>query len=376
MNKQRVLKTFIELLKIPSPSGREVRISKYVGSILRGSGLSVKRDRAGEGFGGKCGNMVAAVPGTDTSIPGLIFVSHLDTVVPNDELRIIFDGKTIRTDGKTILGADDKAGVAAMCELARELSRSRFPHGPVELLFSVSEEPGLLGLKNLDFSMLNGKFAFILDSHTHVGSIVTSAPSAVRITATIRGKAAHAGVEPEKGINSIAIASAAIASMKIGRIDDETTANIGIINGGTATNIVPQETVVKGEARSFSEKKLGRQVSHMREQFLESAKKRGGKAKVEVAHDFTTFSVGGGEPLVQLAIRAAKRLGHKTSILKSGGGSDANVLNQKEIPSVLLGMGFENPHTEKEFIPVASLYAAAEWILEIVRLSRQFYRQP
>ena len=371
MNKQRLLKTFIELLKTPSPSGREVKISKYVRSIMRGCGLSVKRDTAGEAFGGKCGNIVAAAPGTDSSLPGLIFVSHLDTVVPNDRLRILFDGKTIRTDGKTILGADDKAGVAAMCELARELSKSHFPHGPVELLFSVSEEQGLLGLKNLDFSMLKGKSAFVLDSHTRIGSIVTSAPSAVRITATVRGKAAHAGVEPEKGINSIAIASAAIASMKIGRIDEETTANIGIVTGGTATNIVPEETVVKGEARSFSEKKLDRQVAHMKKRFMQSAKNGGGKLKVEVARDFTTFLVGRGELLVQLAIAAAKSLRHKTSILKSGGGSDGNVLNEKGIRSVILGMEFENPHTEREFVPVSSLYAAAEWIIEIVRLSPQ-----
>jgi len=372
MKRQRLLTTFMDLIKIESPSGREEKISRYVASVLRQCGFSIRKDRAGEGFAGKCGNMVGRTPGRDGSLPALIFASHLDTVVPNRELKIVFDGKTIKTDGKTILGADDKAGVAVMCELARVLSEKRFRHGPMELLFSVGEEPGLLGLKNLDFAMLNGKCAFVLDSHTHVGSIVTAAPSAVQVTATVRGKAAHAGVEPEKGVNSIAIASAAIAAMRIGRIDEETTANIGIIKGGSATNIVPQQTVVKGEARSFSEKKLERQVAHMKDQFLKRARARGGKVKVETAREFTTFAVGADDPIVRLAAAAARRTGRRTSILKSCGGSDANVLNGKGIRSVILGMGFKNPHTERESIPVASLYAAAEWVVEIVRQSPKF----
>ena len=259
-----------------------------------------------------------------------------------------------------------------MCELARELAKKPFHHCPVELLFSVAEEPGLLGLKNLDFSMLDGKLAFVLDSHTHVGSIVTGAPSAVRLTATVRGKTAHAGVEPEKGVNSIALASAAIASMRIGRIDQETTANIGIINGGKATNIVPEETVVKGEARSFSQKKLDRQVAHMKEQFLKHAQSRGGKVKLETTREFTTFAIDRDERIVRLAVAAARRTGRRTSVLKSCGGSDANVLNEKGIPSVILGMGYKNPHTERESIPVTSLYAAAEWAIEIVRQAPKF----
>ncbi len=372
MNRKRLLNTFMDLLKIESPSGREGKISKYVASVMRDCGFSVKKDRAGQGFGGRCGNMLARVPGGDESLPTLTFVSHLDTVVPNRELRIVFDGKTIKTDGRTILGADDKAGVAVMCELARELSGKASPRCPVELLFSVAEEPGLLGSKNLDFSMLDGRLAFVLDSHTYVGSIVTAAPSAIGITATVRGKAAHAGVEPEKGINSIAIASAAITSMRIGRIDEETTANIGIIKGGRATNIVPQETVVKGEARSFSEKKLDRQVAHMKEQFVKHAQSLGGKVKVEITREFTTFVVAKEDPIVRLALAAARRVGRRASILKSRGGSDANVLNEKGIRSVILGMGYKNPHTERESIPVASLYAAAEWAIEIVRQAPRF----
>ena len=372
MNRKRLLSTFMDLLKIESPSGREGKVSRYVGSILRECGFSIKKDKAGQGFGGRCGNMVGRVPPRDVSVPALLFVSHMDTVVPNRDLKIVFDGKTVKTDGKTILGADDKAGVAIMCELARELSEKRLSHGPIELLFSVAEEPGLLGLKNLDFSMLTGRFAFVLDSHTHIGSIVTAAPSAVRITATVRGKSAHAGVDPEKGVNSIAIASAAIASMRIGKIDEETTANIGIINGGTATNIVPEETVVKGEARSFSEKKLERQVSHMRQQFVRSARSRGGKVIVETSREFTAFGVAREEPIVRLAASAARRIGRRTSVLKSCGGSDANVLSEKGIRAVVLGLGFKNPHTERESIPVANLYAAAEWVVEIVRQSPAF----
>jgi len=375
MNKKRLLNTFMDLLKIESPSGREGRVSRYVAGVLRECGFSVKKDKAGRGFGGKCGNIVGRVSGTGHALPGMVFVSHMDTVVPNRDVLIVFDGKTIKTDGKTILGADDKAGVAVMCELARELSENPFTHSPVELLFSVAEEPGLLGLKNLDFSMLNGTFAFVLDSHTPVGTVLTAAPSAVRVTAAVRGRAAHAGVEPEKGINSIAIASAAIASMRIGRIDPETTANIGIIQGGKATNIVPEETIVRGEARSFSQKKLDRQVAHMKEQFLKHARKRGGKVKVETTPDFTTFAIDRRDPIVRLAIAAARRVGRRTSILRSCGGSDANILNERGIRSVILGMGFNRPHTERESIAVSSLYAAAEWVTEIVRQSPNFFAE-
>ncbi len=372
MNRKRLFKTFVDLLEIESPTGHEGKVAKYVAGIMRECGFSVKRDKAGQRFGGKCGNMVARLPGKDDSVPGLIFVSHMDTVVPNPGLRIVFDGKTIKTDGTTILGADDKAGVAVMCELARELSRRRFAHGPIELLFSVAEEQGLLGLKNLDFSMLSGNIAYVLDSHTPVGSVVTSAPSAMQISATLHGKAAHAGVEPEKGINAIAIASAAIASMRIGRIDEETTANIGIIKGGGATNIVPQETVVRGEARSFSERKLRRQVRHMARQFTTQAQKRGGKVEIETEHEFTTFSIDRDEPIVQLAFAAARRINRRTSTRKSGGGSDANVLNEQGIRSVVLGMGLNNPHTEKESILAANLYAAAELAIEIASQSPRF----
>jgi len=372
MNKQRLLDTFMNLLKIESPSGREGKVSKYVAGIMRECGCSVRKDKAGQRFGGICGNTVARLRGGDTSLPGLIFVSHMDTVVPNPGLRIVTDGKTIKTDGKSILGADDKAGVAVMCELARELSKNRFAHGTVDFLFSVAEERGLLGLKNLDFSILKGKIAFVLDSHTPVGSIVTSAPSAVGITATVRGKAAHAGVEPEKGISAIAIASAAIASMRLGKIDEETTANIGIISGGSATNIVPEKTIVKGEARSFSEKKLERQVAHMKKQFTQHARKRGGKVKVETEHEFTTFTIAREDPVVQLALAAARSIGRTTAIRKSGGGSDANVLNEKGIRSAILGMGYKNPHTEKESILVINLFAAAKWAIEIVRQSPGF----
>lgn len=370
MNKRRLLNTFMDLLKTESPSGKERKISQYVTRLLRECGFSIRSDKAGQRFGGNCGNLVGRIEGTDASLPTVIFGSHLDTVMPNPGLTILFDGKTIKTDGSTILGADDKAGVAVMCELARELSRRRFAHGPVELLFSVSEEKGLLGLKHLDFSMLSGKLAFIFDSNLRVGSIVTSAPSAVQIRATVRGRTAHAGVAPEKGINSIAIASAAIAAMNIGRIDEETTVNMGVIKGGTATNIVPEKTVVRGEARSFSQKKLDQQVAQIKRHFSTHARKRGGTVKVEVTPSFQTFDVSRDEPVVRLATAAARSMGRKASFLKSGGGSDANVLNGKGIRSIILGLGYKDPHTEKESMAVANLYAAAEWAIEIAKQPR------
>src|SRR5690606_30371323 len=236
----------------------------------------------------------------------------------------------------TILGADDKAGVAALLELARHLTEENVEHGDIQFLITAGEESGLVGAKEFDASLLKAKFGYAVDSDGQVGGIVTSAPNQAKLWTTIYGKTAHAGVAPEKGISAITIAAKAISQMKLGRIDSETTANIGRFEGGKATNIVCEEVHILAEARSISEDKLAAQTAHMESVFEETARSFGCKAKTEVKLMYPGFHFDETEPVVEIAKRAAAKIGRPSPILVSGGGSDANIINGFGIPTVNL----------------------------------------
>ncbi len=274
----------------------------------------------------------------------------------------------IKTDGTTILGADDKAGIAIMLTIAHELKKPsvRKKLGDVEMLFTPAEEIGLYGVTHLDYSLVTGKMAYVLDSNDPVGHITTSSPSAAKVKAKVHGRTAHAGVEPEKGVNAIVLASNAISKMRLGRLDKETTANIGVISGGRATNIVPELVTAEGECRSFSKAKLDGQVKHMEKCFIDEAKKDGGKAEVEIKKSFVRYDLSENEPVVKAAGNAAEKLKIKFKPVRSGGGSDANVLNQQGISSVVVGLGFKSPHTEHEEIAIKDLELGARYVFSIL----------
>jgi tripeptide aminopeptidase len=293
----------------------------------------------------------------------------MDTVTENANLKVVKKKGVIRSDCTTILGADDKAGIAIMLAIAHELKKrsARKGLGDIEMLFTPAEEIGLYGVTHLDYSLVNARMAYVLDSNDPIGFITTSSPSAANIKAKVHGRTAHAGVEPEKGTNAILLASKAISKMRLGRLDKETTANIGTISGGKATNIVPELVTAEGECRSFSEKKLERQMKHMEKCFVEAARKSNGRAEVEIRKSFTTYNIGENEPVVRAAQAAAKKLRIRFKTVKSGGGSDANVLNQQGITSVVVGLGFKSPHTEHEEIAVKDLELGARYVLETIR---------
>ncbi len=366
MNTRRLHRTFLELLRINAPSRREKPVAAYVKAALRDVADERFEDRAGKAIGGNANNLIFRLRGTHPSAPGLVLLSHMDTVEPTPRIRLERRGTVVRTDGSTVLGADDKAGVAVMIETARSLARRRRRYSVLEFVFSVAEEVGLLGVEHLDYELIEGRLGLVLDSSTRVGSIVTAAPSSDRVEVRVRGRKAHAGIEPEKGINAIAVAAKAIARLRQGRLDEETTANIGVIEGGTATNIVPDEALVQGEARSFSEEKLSRWVAHMKGCFLRAAEAAGAETQIETTRAFTTFNVPKRHPLVRAAARGARAVGRRANYLHSGGGSDANVFNGHGITSVVLGLGYTNPHTKQESIDLVELEAAARWLHEIV----------
>lgn len=274
----------------------------------------------------------------------------------------------ISSDGTTILAADDVAGIVAILEALRVVKEQKIPpHGRLEILFTVAEEGGLFGAKSLDPAKLQAKAGYFMDSGGPVGTIVVQAPAQKNITATIHGKAAHAGVAPpENGISAIVVTAQAITKMNLGRIDHETTANIGIIRGGEATNIVPDRVTLHGEARSRDSGKLDKQINHLSEAIRRTCTDYGITAEIEIGDSYSAFSLDQNDHVVKLACHAAQAMDLEPRLESTGGGSDANIINGYGIPSVVLGMGYEHVHTTAETMPIDQLVAAAAFVVSII----------
>lgn len=366
INKQRLLDEFLELVQIDSASKDERLMADALKPKLEALGFTVTEDDAGAKIGGSAGNLIAVLEGSKEA-PTLLFCAHMDRVEPGRGIKPIIEDGMIKSDGTTILAADDVAGIAAILEAVRSAQEQDIPHGRLELLFTVAEEGGLFGAKSLDASRLSAEAGFFLDSGGPVGTIVVQAPAQKNISATIHGRAAHAGVAPENGISAILVAAEALTKMKLGRIDAESTANIGLIQGGVATNIIPDRVEMKGEARSRDPEKLERQAQHMVEVIQSTCAAHGVEAEVVVGDSYNSFRLTEEDYVVQLALRAAKALGLEPRIESTGGGSDANIINGRGIPSVILGLGYTNVHTTDEAIPIQQLEAAAQYVLQIIK---------
>ncbi len=367
INEQRLLDEFMELVKTDSETGDEREICDLLKEKLTALGLSVVEDDSADKTGHGAGNLVATLEGTIEEAPTVYFTCHMDTVAPGKGVKPSIQNGYIVSDGTTILGSDDKAGLAALLEGLRIIQEQKIPHGTIQLIITAGEESGLLGARHLDRSLIHADFGFALDSNGPVGEIITSAPSQVKILATIYGKAAHAGVNPEDGISAIQVASRAISRMPLGRIDEETTANIGKFQGGTASNVIPERVEILAEARSRDEKKLQAQVEKMVRAFHETAEEFNARAEVETITLYPAFKFDESDLVVQKAIAAVKQVGRQPRIGASGGGSDANVIASYGIPTVNLGIGYENIHTTSERMPIAELVKTAELVLALVK---------
>jgi len=365
VNRERCLETFLELVRIDSPSYREREVADYLRNVLEGLGCRVFEDRAAEQVNGQAGNLYVFRAGTREG-PTILFCAHMDTVEPGCRVKPQVRNGTVYSDGKTILAADDKAGIAALLEVVRVLGERGLPALPLELLFTVAEEQGLVGAKCLDAGLVTAEFGYVLDSDGPPGKIVIEAPSQDRITAVVRGRAAHAGIDPEGGINAIQAAARGIASMRLGRIDPETTANIGVIRGGHATNIVPEVVNIEGETRSLDDEKRAALTAEICRLLTEGAESVGGRAEIEVELVYPSFRLRPEDPVVQIARRAASRLGLEPRLEQTGGGSDANILNELGVPTVNLSCGMQKVHTTEEFIVIEDLIKSAELVLEII----------
>jgi len=357
INQDRLVSTFLELVQIDSPSGHEEEIARHLTAALKSLGLTVVRDETG--------NVIGRLAGEGAP---LLVSAHMDTVEPGRGVNPVVANGMITSDGTTILGGDDKSGVAAILEALRVLVEQGLPHPPLEVALTVSEETGLNGAKGLDLTTLRAKEGIVLDSGGPIGAIVVSAPSQNRLRAVVHGKTAHAGVEPEKGINAIVVAAEAIAAMPLGRIDEETTANVGRIQGGTATNIVPDRVEMAGEARSHDESKLEVQVQAMTEALKKAASQHGAAVEIDVERSYSTFKLSEEDAIVRRAMAAANTLGLTPLLVSSGGGSDANVFNAGGIATINISSGMDRVHTTEERLAVEDLVQCAEFLLGILRL--------
>jgi tripeptide aminopeptidase len=373
----------LELVQIDSISRKEREVAERIKQYCEELGATVEIDDAGEKVGGNSGNVIARFPGTIPDAETIMMSAHMDTVVPGEGVKPIVEGDIIRSDGTTVLGGDDKSGCAVIIETIRCLQEQNIPHAPIEAVFSICEEVGLLGAKHVDTSKLKAKYGLVFDSDDP-GFLFTRGPSADHMDFKIYGLESHAGVAPEEGISAIRIAAEAIHNMKLGRIDSETTANIGVIEGGKATNITTNFVLLRGEARSLDDKKLEAQTAHMIKCLEDAAAKwevtvagvtTKGRVESHVTREYSAMDVPDSSRVVQLVYKAAARLGQKVETLASGGGCDANIFNKRGIECANFGTGMRAIHTVKEWLDVKDLYASAEMTLEVLKVNGELAQQ-
>ena len=367
-NTQRLVDQFITMAKISSPSRQEGRLAAYLRTELEALGFLVEADAAGELAGGDTGNLIATLPGTTDAEP-LLFSCHMDTVTPCIGVVPVIKNGVIRSDGTTILGGDDKAGIAAILEGVRRIRERGVRHGLIQAVFTICEEVGMHGAIGLDYSKVKATRAFILDADGPIGQILVRGPAKDAIHAVIHGRSAHAGLKPEAGISAIQVAARAIERMKLLRIDEETTANLGQIAGGGATNIVTDRVEITAEARSLTNDKLDAQGAHMKACFEDAAREFGATAEVTIERSYYAFSLDADEPVVRHCAAAMRHLGLTPTLASTGGGSDCNVFNRHGMKAVDLSIGMTDVHTCKESLRVDDLEMTARLVEALIEFN-------
>ncbi|TET53081.1 MAG: M20/M25/M40 family metallo-hydrolase [Actinobacteria bacterium] len=366
INKERLFKTFHDLAEISSPSRKEEAVSLYIARRLSGLNIETKSDNTEKITGANTGNLIVRIKGNGGAGQSVMFNAHMDTIEPTEQLKVIEDDKTIKTSGNSILGADDKAGIAVILEMIEVIKEKDIEHLPIEIIFTVSEEIGLFGANALDYPKINSKLAFCFDGGGKAGEAVMQAPTQEIIDVNFKGKAVHAGVEPEEGINAIYAACKAAADFPQGRLDEETTANLGTIEGGKATNIVAEKANFSAEVRSHNPEKLEKTIVKIEESAKKAASKTSAKVDIERKISFVGFRLEKDEEVTIIAKSAMAELGIEPVYTISGGGSDSNVFNSKGIKTLTLSMGARKAHSKEEYIEKEEFVKSAELALKIV----------
>lgn len=371
VNEERLVTLFKELCLIDAPALQEKDSVAYTRKLLQGLGLEVWEDDAGQKIGGNANNLFARLPATKAGLPTIFFSAHFDTVEPTAGLVIEERDGVFYSASDTILGADDKAGMAPAIEAVRCLMESGCEHGEVLLLLSVSEEIGLKGAEAMDLKDLNIDYGFVLDTGPPVGSFVNRTATHDKLDIKITGRPAHAGKHPEEGINAIQVAAAAIHGMKLGRIGPETTANLGIIQGGTGTNVVCPSVEIWAEARSTSTEDLDAQVGHMIQRFEEAAREFGATVAIDHKRHYRAYFVPEDSAVVQVAQKASRNLGFTPEMRTTLGGSDANVFNAVGVPSIVVATGMDKIHTHDEYVSRKDLVDLTRLCIELALVAAE-----
>ncbi len=363
---QRIVKDLMELARIDAPSFHEGEMAQALKARLGALGLTVCEDDAGEKLGGECGNLFARWEG-DPGKEAVLLSAHMDTVDPCiGKVPVLEDG-VIKSSGQTVLGADDLSGVTAILEGIRRVQEKGLPHRTVEILFSIAEEVYTKGAAVFDYSRVTAKQAYCLDASGPIGNAARRAPTLLSFRITVTGKASHAGFAPEKGISAVTAAAKAAAALPQGRIDAESTRNIGLIRGGTATNIVPDSCELEGEIRSFDHGRALALLDETREVFERAAQETGAAVSIEHTVHFKAYEVGENAPVAKDFLRACEKCGTKGNLVSTLGGADNHQFNAHGIEGLVIACAMENVHSAAEYIRAEDLEKLAQLVEALVQ---------
>ncbi len=376
ISKERMTDYLQEIIQIDSVSKKEKDMALRLKKDMEDLGAKCHIDDCGKYVGGNTGNLVVFVEGNVKRVSPFFLSAHMDTVQPGEGIKPVIANGILKSDGTTILGSDDKSGIAIIVEVIKTLKEKNIPHSDIEIAFTICEEMGLLGAKYIDGSLFNSKYGMVLDSSTP-NRLVLRCPSSDKIEIEVFGREAHAGLCPEEGISAIKISAEALCNMNLGRIDPLTTANIGIIQGGVAINTVPKYVKLYGEVRSHLEDTLEKQIKHMIHCFEEATRKyvvkvdgKEHKARVEtnIERLYHKMDVSEDAKITKLVDQAVANLGYSIKHHTSGGGCDANFFNLKGIECVNLGTGMYELHTVNEYLVLEEFFRSAQIVMETIRL--------
>lgn len=366
VNEKRIIDLFKKLVETDSPSLGERQLCDILKKELEKLGIEHSEDSVGEKIGGNSGNLYAYING-DLDLPPILFSAHMDTVEPalNKKLIIDEDGR-MHSDGTTVLGSDDLAGVTSIIEALSVIKENGLSHRPIEVLFSVCEEHYCSGASYADYGNIKSKEAYVFDLDGSAGTACYAAPTILSLKAEFTGKSAHAGLAPEEGIHAIKAASLAVSKIECGKIGDGTTVNIGTIKGGTADNIVPDYCVFTGEIRSYDDDKVTKQLEAIEEIIREAAAEVGATVKIETTRDVIAYETDTNHAVVKRFIKACDDMGIEAKLERTFGGSDNNSFAQKGITGIVLSTAMNACHTTNEWTTVEDLKGAATLALTLM----------
>lgn len=365
----RVLDTFLDLVRIDSPTRSEAAVAAYCADVLAEAGCVVEFDDTASVTGSDTGNLIATLPGAD-STRTLVLAAHMDCVEPCRGVNPVITDGVVTSSGETVLGADDKAGIAAIIEVVRRAAESRGARPTLRVVLTVAEENGLVGAKALDPAAVAGDLCLVLDADGQPGGIVVGAPSHYTFSATFHGKASHAGVAPEEGRSALVMASKAVCAMRLGRLDKHTTANIGTMAGGTATNVVAAQVTMTGECRSLYGDRVEQVKTSMDQAMKKAARDCGGTVEVLWTLEYEGFSMPEDAPVLKTVMAACHDIGLQPSTYRTGGGSDGNIFASYGVPTLVLACGLQGAHSTSERLAIGDLCALTDLVAAVVNRLR------